>query len=80
MTELPGWIVSLKRWQCPLYVRAEAPNGMVAWTGDRAEAMRFPRKNAAFDFLVRMREKPEECDIKFTRGSQSTSKSDGVKP
>lgn len=65
-----GWLISLKRWHVPLYVRTEAPERHISWTGDKDQAQRFYNKATAVDFLERLGEKVEECDIKYCMGSR----------
>lgn len=62
-----GWLVSLKNWHTPLYVRTEAPERHVAWTGHKHEAMRFRHRKDAVTFLERLGERVDKCQITFYR-------------
>lgn len=62
-----GWIISLKNWHVPLYVRAEMPEGHISWTGHKEEALRFLHRYQTYDFLSRLGETREGCIVRFTK-------------
>lgn len=69
----PGWIISLKNWSTPLYVRAELPERHISWTGSKDEAMRFHHRTRAYDFLMRLGELPDQCDIRFVHSTTAVN-------
>ena len=60
-----GWTIQLKNWHTPLYVQAEMPRGHVAWTGKLEKALGFKKKREAIEFLERLGENVDGCDLRF---------------